>query len=201
MKSFKLFLIIGGMIVVIIVTAIITSRIQSSIHHKRLMRKSPHLAKLLGDKKPKDLLVTIKTVRAIDALDLNDEQSARFISLTRKRETLRKEYHKSLKDKLEELDRLVKANASDNELQKVIKELDEAEERFRTDTKKIKDDINSILTPEQQARLILFEKEFAREMQRFIEKQPHGRKGRRGRGEIGPKRFRESTIGQKEDTV
>lgn len=202
MKSFKILLIITGIVAIIATTVAVTLGIQRSIHRKKFIRKTPHLAKLMGDKKPKDLLVTIKTVRAIETLDLNDEQSARYISLSRKLETLRKEDHEKRKEKLEELDKLVKSNASDDELQKVIKGLEEDEEKFRADTENIRDEINSILTPEQQARLILFEKEFHQQMQRFLERQPCRRKGLRGGG-IGPKKLQESSIGQhaKEATV
>lgn len=195
MKSSKILLIIAGIIAIIAITVAVTLGVQRSIHHRKFIRKVPHLAKLMGDKKPKDLLVTIKTVRAIETLDLNDEQSARYISLSRKLETLRKEHHEKRKEKLEELDRLVKAAASDDELQKAIKELQQLEEDFRTETKGLRDEINSILTPDQQARLILFEKEFQREMQEFLEGQPRRKRCLKGK-DIESRRSQKSSIGQ-----
>lgn len=200
MKSFKIFLIIGGIIAILAITVVVTLGIQRSIHHRKFIRKTPHLAKLLGDKKPKDMLGTIKVVRAIDVLNLNDAQSAKFISLSRKSEVLRKEHREKRKEKLEELDRLVKTNASADELQKVIKELEQLEEDFKAGTKGLRDEINTILTLEQQARLILFEKEFQREMQGFLERQPLRRKGPR-RGDIESRKLQESSIGQHKKEV
>lgn len=196
MKSFKILLIITGVIAIIAATVVVTLGVQRSIHRKKFIQKTPHLAKLLGDKKPKDLLGTIKTVRAIEVLDLNDEQSARYISLSRKLETLRKEHHEKRKEKLEGLDRLVKAAASDDELQKVIKELQQLDEDFRTETKGLRNEINSILTPDQQARLILFEKEFQHEMQEFLERQPRRRRCLKGK-DIEFRKLQKSSIGQK----
>lgn len=172
MKVSRIILIILGIVIIVALTAGITIWVQKTLHLKRLEKRMPHLAGLLGKEKPRDLLETIKTVRAIDVLGLAEEQIAKFIYNNNRLKELKKEHHKMRQEKLDAIDKLLKEKASTEELQNSINEFRKINEEYQNNCKTVRDDINSILTPEQQARLILFERDFQQQMQRFLQKGP-----------------------------
>lgn len=176
MKFSKMLLVISGVVVIVALTIVITMGVERAIHRRAFEKRMPHLAKIIGKESPRDLLKTIKMVRAIEVLGLDEEQIAKVIPRWRKLDETREVNRKARKKKLEEIERLLKAEAPAEELENAITSLEELDDKFQSDCKALRDEINQMLTPEQQARLILFEKDFRCQMQKFLQRQPHKRK-------------------------
>lgn len=172
MKASKLLLLIAGGLAIVLITVGITLGVQKAIYTKRAVKRMPHLAGILGKERPRGLLKTIKIVRAVEALELNEDQIGKVLSRWNKLNEMREEYFKTRKEKVTEIDRLLRAEEFTEELQDALTGLRELEEKFYADCKTLKDEIDTFLTTEQQAKLIIFEKNFHRQMQRLLGRTP-----------------------------
>lgn len=172
MKTSKILLIFAGIVVIVVLTVGITIGVERIVHRRAFEKRMPYLTDILGKERPRDLLETIKIVRAIEVLDMNEEQIGKVISRWGKLNNIREEHNKIRKEKLEEIEKLLKAKASSSELQAVISELNGLDDKFQSDYKALRNEIDNALTIEQQAKLILFERDFHRQMQMFLENQP-----------------------------
>ncbi len=171
MKFSKKYLaIIGGVVLVVLVVGV-TMGVRKAAH-RRAIRRRPALARILGKERPEEMLETIKIVRTIEALELNEEQIAQVIPRWRSMKEAMKEFHQSRKERIEELEKLLKSKASSQDVERALENLKAQEKAFRERTESLKDEIDSILTPEQEARLILFERKFHKEMQRMLKRPP-----------------------------
>ena len=177
MKASKITLIVIGIIVLITITVGVTVVVQRNIYKKKLAKHAPYLTNLMGKEKPRDMLKTIKLVKAIEVLDLDEEQMAEFITQWQKTQRAAMDYRKDRAEKIKEIDELLKDKASPQDLTNAITELRALEKDFSGEKQDLQDEIYSVLTPEQQARFILFEKKFNRQMKNFLKKGRGRRKG------------------------
>lgn len=172
MKFSKKYLaIIGGVVLVVLVVGVAVG-VRKASHRRAIRRRGPALARLLGKEKPREMLETIKIVRTIEALELNEEQVAQVLPKWRETKEARKEFHQNRKERIEELEKLLKSKASSQDLERALENLKAQEKAFRERMESLKDEIDSILTPEQEVKLILFEKKFRKEMQRMVKRPP-----------------------------
>lgn len=190
MRFYKIFSIISGIALIIVLTVGITIGVQKTIHKKSFEKRMPQLAGVFGKEKPKDLLDTIRIVRAIDELSISEEQTGRFVSLLRKQNELRRSHRKERNKRIEELEKLLKEKASPGDLEKIVTELEQLEDKFKSESDSLKTELDNLLTIEQQAKYILFEHEFQHEMRRLVGKGPKMKRGQRHFKKEGADRFR-----------
>ncbi len=172
MKLSKKYLaIIGGVILVVLVVGV-AAGVKKAAHRRAIKRRRPALARILGKERPREMLETVKIVRTIEALKLNEEQIAQVLPKWRRRKEARKEFHQSRKERIEELGKLLKSKASSQDLERALENLKAQEKAFRERMENLKEEIEEILTPEQEVKLILFEKKFRQEMQRMLKRPP-----------------------------
>ncbi|MBU4128750.1 hypothetical protein L6386_05355 [bacterium] len=172
MKFSKKYLAIIGGVVLVVLVVVVAVGVKKAAHRRAIKRRRPALARLMGKEKPREMLETIRIVRTIEALELNEEQVAQIIPKWRRMKEARKEFQQSRKERIEELEKLLKSKVSSQDLEKALENLKAQEKAFRERMESLKDEIDSILTPEQEVKLILFEKQFRKEMQRMLKKPP-----------------------------
>ena len=172
MKFSKKYLaIIGGIVLVILVAGVSVRAAEESADQRRaIKRKKLAQAHISREVRSKEMLETIRTVRTIEALKLDEEQIAQFLPKQRRMRELKEKYLKTRKEKVEELAKLLESKASSRVLEKALAELKGAKEKFRAASKALGDEIDSILTPEQRARLVIFKRDFRKEMRRMLKK-------------------------------
>jgi len=99
-----------------------------------------------------------------EAVDLTEEQSAKFIPLF---QSFRKDFKESLDQRRELVDKLadlVDSNASDAELNSGIQKLSDLKNKMEKQQKDFLTECRGILTTKQLARLVIFQERFEREI-------------------------------------
>jgi Spy/CpxP family protein refolding chaperone len=122
-----------------------------------------------------------KKLRLIELLNLSEDQSVRFFARMNEHETARRAMMKQKGEALDRLERLVRNRAEASEFEKVIPEVLTAEDQIRAEQRKFFTGLSDILSVEQRAKLLLFERQFERELREAM-REVH-RKRSRGEGE------------------
>ena len=171
MKFSKKYLaIIGGVILVILVVLVVG--VKKATTRRAIKKRRPALARMLGKERPREMLETIRLVKTIEALELNEEQIAQVLPKWREMKEAKKEFHQRRKERIEELEKLLKSKTSSQDLERALENLKAQEKAFQGRLESLKDEIDKALSPEQEVKLILFEKKFRREMQGMLERPP-----------------------------
>lgn len=113
-----------------------------------------------------------------EALNLDEDQAAKLFPKLAQLEASRREFHKrqrALRDELAEL--LKQRPVRDDDIKARLDQLDRTEIDFRGQEQAIRGGLRSVLSPEQQARLALFEDRFDTEMRRTIQDLRQRRRG------------------------
>ncbi len=105
-----------------------------------------------------------KKLRLIEVLDMKEEQSARFFARLNEHEAQRRELHKEKGEVLDKLDRLVRNHAEAAELEKVIPQVLAVDDRIHDEQNKFFLSLGDILTVDQRAKLLLFDRQFEKEL-------------------------------------
>jgi hypothetical protein len=117
-----------------------------------------------GDQRPFQRIEQWKKVRLIETLGLNEEQSARFIARLNEHDAARRSLFKERMDALDRLERLVQNHASEKELVEVFPEVTAVDDKIIQEDRKFFNGLSEILSPEQRAKYLLFERHFEREL-------------------------------------
>ena len=116
-----------------------------------------------GDR-PHERIEQWKKVRLIEILDLKEDQSVRFFARLKEHDASRRELMKEKGEALDRLDRLVRNKASDADLEKAFPDVMAVDDRMREEQRKYFAGLADLLTPEQRAKLLLFERQFEKEL-------------------------------------
>jgi len=103
-------------------------------------------------------------MRMVEALDLNEEQSVRFIARFNDHEKQRRELMKLKAEALTKIEKLVQDSGDEREIEKAFPEALAIDVRVVEERKKFFDSLSDILTVTQRARLLVFERKFEREL-------------------------------------
>ena len=119
---------------------------------------------------PKELIETLRKVRLIEELRLTDEQSVKFFPKLNEIRESKEKFDQDRKTLIEELmDLFEKDKKSAEQINAKLDKLFQREEEFNKKETALKKEIRKILSPEQQARLILFQLRFDKEMREMIQ--------------------------------
>jgi hypothetical protein len=105
-----------------------------------------------------------KKVRLIEVLDLKEDQSARFFARLKEHEAQRRDLRKEKGEALDRLDRLVRNHAAAAELEKAIPDVLVVDDKIHDEQSKFFLSLGDILSVEQRAKLILFDRQFEKEL-------------------------------------
>ncbi|MCK4648336.1 hypothetical protein KAT51_02315 [bacterium] len=189
MKLSKKYLAVIGGVALIVLLIGVTARASEEAAEKR----RPAQSRIPGRERSKEMLETIRTVRTIETLKLTEQQIAQFLPKQRQMKEMRQNYSKVRKVKVEKLAKLLESKTSPRVLEKVLAEMKADEEKFQAKKKALQTEIDSILTPEQRAKLIIFERDFRKEMRKMLkrfskrEKSSEKRRGTKSQKEGSPR--------------
>jgi Spy/CpxP family protein refolding chaperone len=139
---------------------------------------APAVPRPPGEPEGRRLIETIRIWKMTEALNLDEHQAAKLFPKLAQLEASRREFHRrqrALRDELAEL--LKQRPLRDEEIRARLDQLDRTEIDFRGQEVAIRGGLRSILSPEQQARLALFEDRFETEMRRTIQDLRQRRRG------------------------
>ncbi len=120
-----------------------------------------------------------KKVRLIEVLDLNEQQSVRFFARLNEHDSKRRELAKTKDEVLDKLDRLVRNHADAKEIEAVFPEVQAVNAQLVDENSRFFNGTSDILSAEQRAKLLLFERHFDRELREAMREAQR----RRHRGE------------------
>jgi Spy/CpxP family protein refolding chaperone len=124
-----------------------------------------------------------------ERLDLTEAEQAKLFPLLRQYEEQKRVLRQENRHLVRELEGKIKANASEKELKRTIKALEENERKLQEMKEEGFHELAQILPVEKQARYIVFQEQFRREIHRLIQKARHRERGpRTGPPEEGPER-------------
>ncbi len=120
------------------------------------------------DKDPREIIEKVRIYKLTEALDLSEEQTVRLFPRLREIRKTEQEFHKQRIETIKKLKDLVKANAEEKEIAKVLNQLhDMQKDRMASQIKEM-ESLRQLLTPIQQAKFVIFQEDFEREIRDLI---------------------------------
>ena len=114
-----------------------------------------------------------------EKLDLTEEEKARVFPLLRQYEERKRALRQENRELVRELEQMIEAKATAGELKKAIKALEENDGKLREVREEGFHELAKILPVEKQARYIVFQLQFRREMRGLMHKARHHERGPR----------------------
>ncbi|HXX62579.1 MAG TPA: hypothetical protein VEO56_02175 [Bacteroidota bacterium] len=123
-----------------------------------------------------DRIANLRKVRLLEILDLKEEQSVRFIARLNEHEKTRQDLMKQRGDALDRLDRLIRNKAEDKEYEKAFADVTAVDDKLVADRRAFFSGLSDILTQEQRAKMLIFERRFERELREAMREAQKQRK-------------------------
>jgi hypothetical protein len=119
----------------------------------------------------------VKKVRMIEMLELSEDQSARFVARMNEHEARHRDLIRQRQEVLDRIDRLIRNRAEDKELEKAYQEIHDLHIKTAEEGNVFFTGLKDILTTVQRGKLLLFERQFERELReafRETQRRRHG---------------------------
>jgi hypothetical protein len=117
---------------------------------------------------PMERVEQLRKMRMIEDLEMKEEQSVRFISRMNEHEKRRKDLQQQKGEALDRLDQLLQKKADPRDLEKAFAEIAGYNMRIAEEHQKFFDGMGDILSVEQRAKMLLFDRRFERELRDAI---------------------------------
>lgn len=118
----------------------------------------------------------LEQMKLIESLVLDEETTLKFFARRSEHQNEMKTLQQKASDKLLQIEELMNKNVSEQELQKKIAEYSLIENNIHNERSKFISTLNDILTAEQIAKLLIFEKKFKQEIKDVIIRERQRRK-------------------------
>jgi len=112
-----------------------------------------------------------KKIRLIEMLDMKEEVSVRFFARMNDHEKQKRELLKERGEILDRLERLIRVGAPASEFDKAFADMADVDGRVSTGDREFLNGLSDILTIEQRAKLVLFERRFEGELREAMREQ------------------------------
>ena len=109
-------------------------------------------------------LEQLRKVRLIEFLDLKEEQSVRFFARLNEHDREKKALMDEKNETLDRIERLIRNRGKEEEFRKLFADVESVDQRINEMQRSFFDGLSDILTVEQQAKLLLFERHFTKEL-------------------------------------
>jgi hypothetical protein len=114
-------------------------------------------------------------MRMVETLELKEEQSVRFIARFNEHEKLRREMMKQKGELLDRIEKMLKEGSSERDIERVLPEALALDSRIMEERSRFFGGLSDILTIQQRAKLLLFERRFERELREAVRETQHRR--------------------------
>ncbi len=110
-----------------------------------------------------------KKLRLIEALKLDEDTSVRFFAKYNKHEEAMRDINKERETLLDQLQDLRKSEGKDDEMSKIFENLTSLDRKLSDERARFIGDIKTVLSTKQIADLVLFERNFARNVRQLMQ--------------------------------
>ncbi len=120
------------------------------------------------EKDPREVIEKVRIYKLTEALDLTEEQTMKLFPRLRDFRKREREFQRQRVATIDKLRDLIKTNAEEKEIVKVLDKLHEMQKNRLALQIKEMENIKELLTPVQQAKFLIFEEDFEREIRELI---------------------------------
>jgi hypothetical protein len=114
------------------------------------------------------LVEIIRIWKLVDELGLQEEQLIKVLPRFKELNDIRSKYYNLRKSTSDELQKLLEASSTDEKIKAVLTKSKNTETDLRQKEQQLENELNSILTIKQQAKFVVFQDSFHRDMRRLI---------------------------------
>ncbi len=118
--------------------------------------------------RPIERLERLRNLRMVEMLDLKEDQSVRFFARLKEHDQTRHELRGERNEVLDRIERLVRNHAPDQEYEQPFAEIAAIDQKLAQEGQNFITGLKDILTVEQRAKLMLFERRFEGELREAI---------------------------------
>jgi hypothetical protein len=122
------------------------------------------------DKDPRAIIEKVRIYRLTEELDLSTDQAVKFFPKLKEFRKLEDDFQKARMDMIQKLEEQIRDKAPDKDIIQTLNDFENAASVKLANDQKIRTGIKAILTPWQQAKLLIFEDKFEREIRDMIRK-------------------------------
>jgi hypothetical protein len=141
---------------------------------------APREERLMDQERREELRKRVELIwmwKLTEELDLTEAEGAKVFPLLRQYEEQKRELREENRRLVRELQRMIDAGASEGDLKKAIKALEANDQKRNKVQQEGFDKLAKVLSVEKQARYIVFQEHFRREIRGLIQKARHKEKG------------------------
>jgi len=129
------------------------------------------MGEMPGSERAMEMIRAMRIMRMRERLNLSDEQVAALLPRLSRRDSLMISHRKAQAEDFQLLKQeLAKSNPSESKLKEIMDRLKKEEDEHHQQMTRLRDEMLSVLSVEQQAKFVIFEVEFEREIRRFIKR-------------------------------
>jgi Spy/CpxP family protein refolding chaperone len=121
-----------------------------------------------GDKDPRAIIEKVRIYRLTEELDLSTDQAVKFFPKMNELRKLEDDFQKARMDMIQKLEEQIRDKASDKDIIQTLNDFEDATRVKWEKDQKIRTEIKALLTPWQQAKLLIFQDKFEREIRDMI---------------------------------
>lgn len=137
---------------------------------------------------PKEMVETIRIYKMTEELNLTQDQSTKFFPKLKELRLAKEEFRETRLKIADEMEQYLKdPDKFTKEIKVLVGALEANEQKLRDIENRVKKEIGNILTPEQQAKFLLFQMQFNKQMREMVDKAKDFKKDGQ---EDKPKRWR-----------
>ena len=129
--------------------------------------------------RPQQRVEQFKKLRMIEALKLDDDTSVRFFAKYSKHEDVMRDINKQRDELIDQLQDMRRSNSNGDDMEKIFANLTALDTKQAEERQRFLGDLKSVLTPAQIADLIIFERNFARNLRQLMQEMTQRRQGQR----------------------
>ncbi len=127
-----------------------------------------HDKPLLDDDKPHKMLEVIKILKIVEFLDLDEEQTIAFFPKLKKIEKHKRESFRERRKLLGKLHKQLEQEKSDKSIKQTIDKVLKFDKDAKEKEEQLQEEMLSVLTIKQQAKLLIFQERFEEEIRKII---------------------------------
>jgi len=116
-----------------------------------------------------DKILQLEKIKLIETLEMDEETTLKFFSRRSEHEREMEKIHKAINEKLNKMEQIVNSdNLQDEELKAAIEEVNLLHQRLNNNRADFINSLDDILSYEQIAKMILFERRFKEELRKAL---------------------------------
>jgi Spy/CpxP family protein refolding chaperone len=132
----------------------------------------------MGGRPSLERIERFKKMRLVEMLDMKEEQSVRFFARFNEFENSKKEMNRQKDESLDKIERLIRNNGDVKEYDKLFAEVDGINRKIGEERLKFFNGLSDVLSVEQRAKLLLFERRFESELREAVMQMQQRRRGK-----------------------